>query len=68
MRILRSVVSPSFVAMLMRDPKITRRCVVGPHIVGDQTLWQDAIISIGSGYLLEDLNWVYSSSFLFGDV
>ena len=29
--------------MLMRDPKIARRGVVGSQIVGDQILWQEAI-------------------------
>ena len=43
MRILRPVVSPSAGAMLMRDPKVTRRGVVGSQIVGDQIFWQETI-------------------------
>jgi hypothetical protein len=43
MRILRPVVSPSAGAMPMPDPKITRRGMVGSHIVRDQVLWREAI-------------------------
>jgi hypothetical protein len=42
MRIRRTAVSASAKAVLMRDPKMTRRRAVGSQIVREQILWQDA--------------------------